>query len=48
MTLPTAVRVHVEFAGADSRVWPDLVIAPRVTADQGCVYDPVTHHCRGR
>jgi general secretion pathway protein J len=46
--LPALVRVHVAFAEGDRRVWPDLVVAPHLTVDQGCLYDPVTRHCRGR
>jgi general secretion pathway protein J len=48
MTLPALVRVRVRFARSDARLWPDLVIAPRITADVGCVYDPLTKLCRGR
>jgi general secretion pathway protein J len=48
MTLPALVRVRVRFARSDPRLWPDLVIAPRITADVGCVYDPLTKLCRGR
>jgi general secretion pathway protein J len=46
MTLPMLVRVR--FARGDPRLWPDLTIAPRITADVGCVYDPLTKLCRGR
>jgi general secretion pathway protein J len=48
MTLPALVRVRVRFARRDPRLWPDLAIAPRITADVGCVYDPLTKLCRGR
>jgi general secretion pathway protein J len=47
-TLPQLTRIRVRFAGGDSRIWPELVIAPRLTADVGCVYDPLTNRCRGR
>jgi general secretion pathway protein J len=46
--LPQLVRVRVSFLPGDSRVWPALVIAPRIGADVGCVYDPLTKQCRGR
>jgi general secretion pathway protein J len=46
--MPALVRVRVAFAEDDRRVWPDLVVAPELTADQSCLYDPVTRHCRGR
>ena len=47
-TLPELVRIRVKFASSDPRVWPDLVIAPRLTVDANCLYDPVTRRCRGR
>jgi general secretion pathway protein J len=48
MALPALVRIRVEFPREDGRVWPELVVAPRLTVDQSCLYDPVTRHCRGR
>jgi general secretion pathway protein J len=48
LALPALVRVRVRFAGGDARLWPDLIIAPHITADVGCVYDPLTKLCRGR
>jgi len=48
MNLPALVRVRVRFARGDPRLWPDLTIAPRITADVGCEYDPLTKLCRGR
>jgi general secretion pathway protein J len=48
MSLPALVRVRVRFARSDPRLWPDLTIAPRITADVGCAYDPLTKLCRGR
>jgi general secretion pathway protein J len=46
--LPQLVRLKVRFPQGDTRVWPDLIIAPRITADVGCVHDPLTKQCRGR
>jgi general secretion pathway protein J len=46
--LPQLVRVMVRFPPGDGRVWPKLLIGPRVGADVGCVYDPLTKQCRGR
>lgn len=46
--LPSLVRVRVKFRSGDARSWPELLIAPRITADVSCVYDPVTLRCRGR
>lgn len=46
--LPRLVRIHVQFPSGDTRLWPELVIAPRIAVDVGCVYDPLTKQCRGR
>jgi general secretion pathway protein J len=46
--LPQLVRARITFPSGDVHVWPELVIAPRIVADVGCVYDPVTKRCRGR
>jgi general secretion pathway protein J len=45
--LPDLIRVRVHMS--DTRlIWTDLVIAPRITADAGCVLDVLTNDCRGR
>jgi general secretion pathway protein J len=46
--LPELMRVRVRFADGDLRIWPELLIAPKITADVGCLYDPLTSRCRGR
>jgi general secretion pathway protein J len=46
--LPQLLRIQVRFPEGDTRLWPDLVIAPRVAVDIGCVYDLLTKQCRGR
>jgi general secretion pathway protein J len=46
--LPQLLRIQVGFPEGDTRLWPDLVIAPRVAVDIGCVYDPLSKQCRGR
>ncbi len=46
--MPRLVRIRVAFHSADARAWPELLIAPRITADVSCVYDPGTMRCRGR
>ena len=46
--LPQLVRVRVRFPSGDTRLWPDLVVAPRIAADVGCTYDPFSKLCRGR
>lgn len=48
VNMPRLMRIRVAFRSADARPWPDLLIAPRITADVGCVYDPMTRRCRGR
>jgi general secretion pathway protein J len=47
-TMPQLVRIHVEFPRGDARSWPDLIVAPRIEVDAGCVYDYVTKYCQGR
>jgi general secretion pathway protein J len=46
--LPRLVRVHIAFRRGDGRIWPDLIVAPRIEADAGCVFDANTKHCQGR
>jgi general secretion pathway protein J len=45
-TLPALVRIRVEFAPDDRRRWPDLIVAPRVSADANCIFDVVSQTCR--
>ena len=46
--IPGLIRLRVAFRSGDARVWPELLIAPRILADVSCVYDPITMRCRGR
>jgi len=46
--LPELIRVHLTFAPGDGRVWPDLIVAPRVGMDVSCVYDFGSKRCQGR
>jgi general secretion pathway protein J len=46
--LPQLLRIQVQFPEGDTRLWPDLVIAPHIAVDVGCVYDLLTKQCRGR
>jgi len=46
--LPRLVRVKIEFPDGDARFWPELLVAPRIDVDVGCVYDALTKRCRGR
>ena len=45
--LPDLVRLRVTFPKGDNRVWPELFIAPRISAEADCTYDPTTKSCRG-
>jgi general secretion pathway protein J len=44
--MPALVRIRVTFAPGDPRHWPELVVAPRVSADANCVFDVVSQMCR--
>jgi len=46
--VPRLVRLRVGFRSSDTRLWPDLLVAPRILADVNCIYDPITMRCRGR
>ncbi|MBL6940379.1 MAG: prepilin-type N-terminal cleavage/methylation domain-containing protein [Alphaproteobacteria bacterium] len=45
--LPDLIRVRVTFPEDDPHVWPELFIAPRISAEADCTYDPTTRSCRG-
>ena len=47
-SLPSLVAVRIAFPDHDPRLWPDLILVPRITADVGCSLDPLTHRCQGR
>lgn len=44
--LPQLVRVSVVRSGRGSRVWPDLILATRVTTNATCLYDASSSLCR--
>lgn len=46
--VPRLVRLRVGFRSGDTRLWPDLLVAPRILADVNCIYGPITMRCRGR
>jgi general secretion pathway protein J len=46
-TLPDLIRLRAALDDKSAK-WPDLVIAPRISADQACVYDQLTKYCTGR
>lgn len=41
--LPYLIRMRVKFS--DGRVWPDLVVAPLIGPNTGCVWDSSTSRC---
>lgn len=46
LALPALVRIHLQRSGAAGPALPDLVIAPRVTRTNGCVYHPADNTCQ--
>jgi general secretion pathway protein J len=46
--LPALVRLRVVFTDGDPRLWPDLIVAPRITHDAGCEFDRISQRCRAR
>jgi general secretion pathway protein J len=45
---PQLIRIRVQFAPQDSRIWPELLIKPFTTVDSMCVLMVTTKKCRGR
>jgi general secretion pathway protein J len=43
---PALVRLRVSFPQRDSRSWPDLIVAPRISDDANCAFDVVSQSCR--
>jgi general secretion pathway protein J len=46
--LPKLIRIHAVSSDPGQPPFPDLVLAPRIAADVGCVYDPASKFCQGR
>lgn len=44
---PQLIRIRLTFPAGDGRVWPDLVIRPRVTLNSACKIDQLTGRCKG-
>jgi len=44
--IPQLVRVRLTFPAGDPRSWPELIVAPRITADANCAFDVVSQQCR--
>jgi prepilin-type N-terminal cleavage/methylation domain-containing protein len=47
-TLPALIRVHFGRPDRDTQAWPDIMVAPRVTAGAECVFDPADGRCRAQ
>jgi general secretion pathway protein J len=45
--LPRLIRLRVTFPDGDARQWPELFVAPRISGDADCTYDPHLKSCRG-
>jgi general secretion pathway protein J len=45
--LPALVRLRVIFPDGDRRIWPELFLTPRISAEADCTYDPASKSCRG-
>ena len=45
--LPQLIRIRVSFSDPHARPWHELIVAPHITADVNCTYDPVTKSCQG-
>jgi general secretion pathway protein J len=43
---PSLVRLRVSFPPGDSRRWPELIVAPRITDDANCPFDVISQQCR--
>jgi len=43
---PALVRIKITFAPGDRRRWPELIVAPRISADANCLFDVVSQSCR--
>lgn len=39
--LPHLVKIRADFAESDTRLWPELTIAPRIDVGVSCVLDPL-------
>lgn len=48
IALPQLIRIRMAFPPGDPRTWPDLIVAPRTSAEATCSFDPLTQDCRGR
>jgi general secretion pathway protein J len=42
---PILIRLRVTFPPMDARVWPDLLVHPRITDDAQCQFDAIAQIC---
>ena len=47
-SLPQLIRIRAAFEAKGAPPWPELIVAPRIAADESCVFDPLTKFCQGR
>ena len=45
--LPQLVRIRASF-DKTGPAWTEMIVAPRITADVSCNFDPLTRFCQGR
>ena len=45
--LPSLIRFHLDQGAGATAAWPDLMVAPLISADARCVFDPSDGACRG-
>jgi general secretion pathway protein J len=48
VAIPKLIRIHVASSDPGSPPFPEMILAPKISADVGCVYDAVSKFCRGR
>jgi general secretion pathway protein J len=45
-SLPTLIRIRARFVERGAAPWPELIVAPRLSADVTCTFDPLIKGCR--
>jgi general secretion pathway protein J len=46
-SLPALVKIRARFAEKGAVPWPDLIVAPKISADVSCRFDPIAQKCGG-
>jgi general secretion pathway protein J len=44
--VPVLIVVRAQFANAQTVIWPELAVHPRISREPSCIYDPVSFGCR--